>query len=57
MVSKAVVAFLSENQMIEERNPKEFAGLAQPLGQDAIFGTGRAIARGVIVGTCDVKSR
>ena len=57
MVSKAVVAFLSENQMIEERNPNEFAGLTQLLGQDAIFGTGRAIARGVIVGTCDVKSR
>jgi hypothetical protein len=40
LVGEAVVAFFGENQMIEERNPEEFAGLAQPFGQDAIFWLG-----------------
>ena len=37
--------------MIEKRNAEQFSGLTQPLGQDSIFGTGRDIARRVIMRT------
>ena len=43
--------------MIEESNPEQFTGLAQPLRQDAIFWARRDVPRGMIMGTCDVKSR
>ena len=43
--------------MIEKRNPEEFAGFTQTFGQDAIFRAGCDIARGMVMGTCDVKSR
>ena len=57
LVGKAVVPLLGLNQMIEEGNAEEVAGLAQPFGQDAIFGTWHDIARRMIMRTCDVKSR
>jgi hypothetical protein len=40
LVGEAVVAFFGENEMIEERNPEQFASFAQSFGQDAIFGLG-----------------
>jgi hypothetical protein len=43
--------------MIEKRNAEQFSGLTQPLGQDAIFRARRDVPRGMIMGTCDVKSR
>jgi hypothetical protein len=51
LVGEAVVAFFGQNEMIEEGDAEEFTGLAQPFGQDAIFGTGRDVARRMIMRT------
>ena len=50
-VGETAVAFLGQNQVIEESNAEEFASLAQPFGQDTIHRAGRDIARGMIVRT------
>jgi hypothetical protein len=57
LVGEAVVAFFGEDEMVQQRNAEQISRLAQPFGQDAIFWARRDIAGGVIVGTCDVKSR
>jgi hypothetical protein len=57
LVGEAVIAFFGEDEMIEKRNAEQFSGLTQPLGQDAIFRARRDVPRGMIMGTCDVKSR
>ncbi len=51
LVGEAVVVFFGEDEMVEESNPKEVAGLAQSFGQDAIFGTGRDVPGRMIMGT------
>ena len=51
LVSEAVVALFGQNQMIEEGDAEQFTGLAQPFGQDAVFGARRDVTGGVIVGT------
>ena len=57
LVREAVIALFGQNQMIEEGDAEQFTGLAEPLSQDAIFGTGRDVTRRMIMRTCDVKSR
>jgi hypothetical protein len=51
LVGEAVVALFGEDEMIEQGNAEQFSRLAQPFGQDAIFGARRDVTRGVIVGT------
>jgi len=56
LVGEPVDAVLPENDVVEERDPEQLAGVAQPLGQNPILGARRGIAGGVVVGACDVKS-
>jgi hypothetical protein len=56
LIGKAIVALLTEDEMIQERDAQQFPGFAQPLGQDAIFLTWCTVSRGMIMGACDVKS-
>ena len=57
LIGKAVIPLLGQNQMVEEGDAEQFTGLAEPLGQDAVFGTRSDVSGRMIMRTCDVKSR
>ena len=37
LIGKAIVAILTEDEMIQERDAQQLSSFAQPLGQDPIF--------------------
>jgi hypothetical protein len=43
--------------MVQERDAEQVGTLLEPAGEHAILLAGSEIAGGVIMGTCDVKSR
>ena len=51
LVREAVVALFGEDEMVQQRNAEQIGRLAQPFGEDAIFGARRDVTGGVIVGT------
>ena len=57
MIGKAVAACIREDQMVEQGDTEQVCTLPESVGEHAILKAGCHIARGVIVGTCDVKSR
>ena len=46
-----------EDEMVEQSDAEQIGALLESVGEHTIFLAGCHIARGVIVGTCDVKSR
>ena len=57
LIGEAVAVLISEDEMVEQSDAEQVGALLEPAGEHTILLAGRNIARGVIVRTCDVKSR
>jgi hypothetical protein len=57
VIGKAVAACVGEDKMIEQGDTEKVRALLQPDRKLTIFLAGCGIIGGVIVRTCDVKSR
>ena len=57
LISKAVAVLVGEDEMVEQSDAEQIGALLEPVGEHTILFAGCHITRGVIVGTCDVKSR
>ena len=57
LIGEAVVVLVGEDEMVEQSDAEQVGALLESAGEHAIFLAWGDITRGVIVGTCDMKSR